>query len=261
MRQPDEFAHSLDHLPGQNMLFRGSSDHKSAGESPNRLPTLGPRRPGHADMGREVSPKSRDRDVTESNILRAAKEMLAEAGFQEFGINAIARRAGCDKQLIYRYFGGLEGVAGAIGEQLAVQLAEDLKPFSTASTPETYGDLMKILILGFLDLLRADRVMQQIIAWELAAPSPLVTRMVAERGQRLAAWMHEMCGDLKPPEGMDVPALNAVLVASTQHLVLSASTTGGFAGMPLQNDADWERVRHALVALVDSIYEPPGVSK
>ncbi|MFN6986979.1 MAG: TetR/AcrR family transcriptional regulator, partial [Rhizobium oryzihabitans] len=60
----------------------------------------------------------KDRAATEKAIFNAARSLLAEEGFQGFGINAVARRAGCDKQLIYRYFGGLDGLIEAIGEDL-----------------------------------------------------------------------------------------------------------------------------------------------
>ena len=61
----------------------------------------------------------RDRSATSARILKAASELLAESGFQNFGVNAIARRAGCDKQLIYRYYGGMDGLVDAIGGELA----------------------------------------------------------------------------------------------------------------------------------------------
>lgn len=180
--------------------------------------------------------------------------VLAEAGHQEFGVNAIARRAECDKQLIYRYFGGLEGLADAIGARLAEQLTESIRPFSEGAPPETYGALMRFLILALLDLLRADPIMQRIIAWEISTASPHAARMVAERGKRLAMWMHSMRGSLKPPDGVDAPAINAVLIASTQHLVLSGSANGVFAGMPLKSKADWSRVRAVLASIVDAVY-------
>lgn len=202
----------------------------------------------------EEERRSRDRAATERSIVAAAKLVLAEEGFQNFGVNAIARRAQCDKQLIYRYFGGLEGLAEAIGAELAVELGEDLTPLSHAQRPASYGALSKLLILGLLDLLRRDRIMQQIIAWELAAPSPVLSRLVAARSQRLGAWMHQMRGSLVPPEGVDAPAINAALIAATQHLVLSASASGAFAGIAIESEADWRRVREALAALVDGAY-------
>jgi len=198
--------------------------------------------------------RSRDRGETERSILKAAMEILAEGGHQEFGVNAIARRAGCDKQLIYRYFGGLEGLADAIGMELGVQLTESLKPYSASVAPATYGELMRVLLLALLDILRADPVMQKVVAWEIAAPSSLVSRLVAGRSKLLAAWMHKMRGSLHPPAGVDAPAVNAILIAATQHLVLSGAAQGVFAGLPLKKEADWSRVRDVLSALVTSMY-------
>ena len=58
--------------------------------------------------------RPRNRAGTERAIFIAARTLLAEEGFQGFGVNAVARRAGCDKQLIYRYYGGLNGLIDAI---------------------------------------------------------------------------------------------------------------------------------------------------
>lgn len=205
-------------------------------------------------MSNEMKSKSRDRDETERRILEAAMAVLAEGGHQEFGVNAIARRAACDKQLLYRYFGGLEGLADAIGARVAEQLTERLTPFSNTTPPRTYGALMRLLLLALVDLLRTDAMMQKIIAWEVSGSSPLAARMVAERSKRLSAWMHSMRAGLQPPDDVDAPAINAVLIASTQHLVLSGSTNGVFAGMPLKDDLDWGRVRAALTSIVHSVY-------
>lgn len=201
----------------------------------------------------KTPPRGRDRDATERQILAAAKEVLAEEGFANFGVNAIARRAGCDKQLIYRYYGGLDGLADAIGADLAATLSENLEPLSSPA-PRSYAELMQRLALGLLDLLRRDRLMQQINAWEAAAPSPLVKRLIAARAKRMAIWMHTMRGTLQPPVGVDAPAVNAIIVAAIQQLVVSAAANGEFSGMPLREDADWRRLEDTLRALVTSVY-------
>lgn len=198
-------------------------------------------------------PRGRDREATERLILAAAKEVLAEEGFANFGVNAIARRAGCDKQLIYRYYGGLDGIADAIGADLAATLSDQLKPLSTPA-PLTYGELIRRLALGLLDLLRRDHLMQQINAWEAASPSPLVKRLIAARAKRMGAWMFEMRGTLQPPAGVDAPAINAIIVAAVQQLVVSAAANGEFSGLPLRDDAHWARLRDAIIALINGAY-------
>ena len=78
------------------------------------------------------APRSRDRAATEEMLVKAAREVLASDGFQGLGINAVARQAGCDKQLIYRYFGGLDGLVDAIGTEIADDLRRSLQPTSVA---------------------------------------------------------------------------------------------------------------------------------
>ena len=53
---------------------------------------------------------ARSREQTRQRILQAVSSLLLEQGFPSIGINAVARKAGCDKVLIYRYFGGLDGL-------------------------------------------------------------------------------------------------------------------------------------------------------
>jgi AcrR family transcriptional regulator len=201
--------------------------------------------------------KSRDRARTEAAILAAARDQLAEGGFQGFGVNTVARRAGCDKQLIYRYFGGLEGLVDAIGLELATWVDDSLSP-DTRLPPQTYRDLMERLILAFLDAFRANQLVQKITAWEVAEPSPLAARLAQARAVALGAWMARQRAGLEPPPGVDAPAVNALLIAAVQHLVLSATTTGGFAGVSLQTEAEWGRIRTAILHIIDGFYGTDG---
>lgn len=197
--------------------------------------------------------RSRDRGRTEAAIVAAARAVLAESGFQGFGVNAVARRAGCDKQLIYRYFGGIDGLVEAIGGDLATWLGDRL---AHTARPASYRALAEQLVLGFLDALRDDVLVQRIIAWELADPSPLVSRLAAARGLAMGRWFAAAKGELTAPPGIDGPAINTLLIGAVQQLVLSASASGVFAGVPLASDADWARMRGALLALIDGIYGP-----
>ena len=47
---------------------------------------------------------------TEKRLLEAVSKIIEEEGFTQIGINRIAKKAQCDKVLIYRYFGGLDGL-------------------------------------------------------------------------------------------------------------------------------------------------------
>jgi AcrR family transcriptional regulator len=197
--------------------------------------------------------RPRDRESAERAILQAAKDVLADEGFQGFGVNAIARAAGYDKQLVYRYFGGVDGLIDAIGADLAHWWGRQLDAPPTPA--KTYGELMLALALGLLDALRGDRLVQKIAAWEICDASPQVARLNAARSKAMVTWMAAQRGQLKPPEGVDAPAINAVLIAAVQHLVLASATAGHFAGAPLKTEAHWNRIRAAVTALIAAVYD------
>lgn len=196
--------------------------------------------------------KKRDRDRTRQAILAAARELLAEKGFGGWGVNAVARAAGCDKQLIYRYFGGLEGLAEAIGAEMVTWLEEALAA-RPGAPPTSYAELMARLAVTLLDALRGNRLAQRILAWELTEPSPLATSFAEARGKALAAWVARERGALQRPAGVDAPVLNALLVAGVQQLVLSGAAGGRFMGIVL-DDAGWERVRNGVAAMTRAMY-------
>ena len=67
----------------------------------SRAAAKGPKPP------RLATQRERNRDETSARLLAAVGEVLARDGFAALGVNAVAKQAGVDKVLIYRYFGGL----------------------------------------------------------------------------------------------------------------------------------------------------------
>jgi AcrR family transcriptional regulator len=198
--------------------------------------------------------RARNRDSTASVILEAAKVALAEDGFASFGINAIARRAGADKQLIYRYFGGLDGLIEAVGEDLGQALARDFDARPLGQQPATYPDLIAAAAVELMEVYRANPVLRQIHVWEQAAPSPLIAKLAAARSRQLMGRIQALRGDLKPPDGSDFGALNASIFAAVQQLAIAGCATGAFAGMALRTEEDWSRAKTAIAHIARAAY-------
>ena len=105
----------------------------------------------------------KDRAATEEKIYESFLSLLEEQGPQAVGINAIAKKAGVSKELIYRYFGGLQGLLLQIAkngdffksmlllQNRDLETVEDLKEFTKAGTKE----------------LRENKLMQEILRWQL----------------------------------------------------------------------------------------------
>lgn len=197
--------------------------------------------------------RTRDRSRTEEAIIAGAREVLIEKGFGGWGVNAIARAAGCDKQLIYRYFGGLDGLAEALGTDVALETERALAEVPTPHVA-SYGELIAALIDAQIHVLRHHPVMQRIVAWELSEANSLTRAFADARSRALMGWFARIRGDLVAPAGVDAPAINAVLIAAVQQMVISGAVVGTFAGMPLQSPADWDRLRATIRQLVIAAY-------
>jgi AcrR family transcriptional regulator len=204
----------------------------------------------------ETEDRTRDRARTEEAILTAARAVLVEKGFGGWGVNAIARAAGCDKQLIYRYYGGLDGLAEALGTEIA---GETERALAAVPIPEltSYADLVASLIDAQIEVLSGHPIMQRIIAWELSQPNELTRAFAEARSRALMAWFAGIKGDFAPPMGIDAPAINAVLIAAVQQMVISSATVGSFAGMPMTEPGDWERLRSTIRHIAFAAYGKP----
>lgn len=202
-------------------------------------------------------PTPRDRSQTASRILDAAVQLLLTEGSAALGVNSVARAAGCDKQLIYRYFGGVEGLCAALGDWLGAWWAQRLDLALADVKPASYGELVRYLLLQYLAVLRHDRLARQAILWELLEPDGPAIAIAAARSAALMRWVVRERGELAPPAQMDAAAINALLVSGVTHMVLAAQGRGAAIGLPLAEDADWARLEAAVCRLVEAVY-PTG---
>lgn len=198
--------------------------------------------------------RSRDRPATERRILDAAQSILTVQGSAGFGVNAVARAAGVDKQLIYRYFGGLEGLLGALGERLAEWWQDQLLAGSPATPPQSYGNLIEMLALRLVQIMRSEPLALQSVLWELTDGSGPVASLTAARAKALGTWMVRTRGDLQPPAGVDAPAVNALIVSGISYFVLASWKSSNVIGLATTDEATWTRIEEAVCALIRGAY-------
>ena len=196
--------------------------------------------------------RKRDREATARRIVEAAKVVLARDGAAAVGVNAIAREAGVDKQLIYRYFGGLDGLVEAAGSEIDFWLAPS---DDSHDAPKSYGSGVARLMRTYLAELRGNLSAQRVLAAELSGAGPAVKILSAARAKAVGRWLAGLRGRTgNPPPGVDAPALNAILLAAIDHLALHEAATGAFAGLDLKKPETWARLEKALTdasALLD----------
>ena len=212
---------------------------------------------GSRTVAPDPAPRSsRDRSGTEARILAAVGEVLARDGFGGTGINAIAKQAGVDKVLIYRYFGGLPellkqwgtsdrfwpGVDELMGPQPATFLA--------LPVAERYARFME----HFIDGLRARPLTLEILAAEVAQRTELTVILEAER----EAWGEQAGRLLGGKEFADRPELRGLtllLIAGVQYLLVRSRKIRMFGGIDIQSDAGWAELKGAVRRLALRVFE------
>lgn len=120
---------------------------------------------------------SRDRASTARAILAAAHELLLAHGPESCGINAVALLSGYDKVLIYRYFGGHDGLLNSLAKEVVFFPAEPELP-EAGSSP-------KVLEAAYEGVLRDQRAAQVLWRWELvlAEDNPLRQVFLEQRSR------------------------------------------------------------------------------
>jgi len=192
----------------------------------------------------------RNREKTQATILNAAKKLIAKDGFSSLGVNKLADASGVDKQLIYRYFGGLDGVI----EHIAKDICFWYGPKPDLSGQTTYSGLIAHLVIQYVHRLRSSPMLRKALLWELSEKSDTLDRLDALRSEMFAQWLTGVQRHLPPPDDLDAQATTAILLASMHYLTLMQQTAGRFAGVELKTDQDWQRITRAAETLIRSTF-------
>ena len=212
--------------------------------------------------------KIRDKAITSRRLISAVGSLLAREGFKGVGVNAVAREAGVDKKLIYRYFGGLEGLIAAFGKEgdfwpSILELAGgDLKAFSQLSL----DDRLSAFSRNYIRALRERPMTLAIMAWEMVEKNELTRELEAVREQRIMAFFKMFFAAERPrsdyrsesgsESGSDLQAVVMLAGAAISYLLIRSGHIDVYGGIGLRTDEDWERVAAGIDAIIGGIVRP-----
>ena len=201
------------------------------------------RNPGDATP----SARPRDRAATEDRILAAVGEVLARDGFAAVGVNAIAKHAGVDKVLIYRYFGGLPellrvwGHSGRFWPRVDELLGAEPQTLLALPAAERYARFFE----HFIDALRERPLTLELLAAEVVQRNELCAILESER----EAWGEEASRVLGGPELAREPWMQGVtllLVAGVQYLLVRSRHIRLFGGLDLRSNESWTHLKQSV---------------
>jgi AcrR family transcriptional regulator len=197
----------------------------------------------------------RDRGATEERILAAVGQVLARDGFGALGINAIAREAGVDKVLIYRYFGGLPellrqwGASGRFWPTMDELLGNDRQAVLALPLAERYA----LFFDRFIDALRARPLTLEILAAEIVERNELTAILEAEREQ-WGAQAEALFGGDDLARAPQLRGITLLLVAGVMYLLVRARKIRIFGTIDLHTDAGWAALKAAVAGMAQQAF-------
>jgi AcrR family transcriptional regulator len=197
-------------------------------------------------------PRTRDRAATRERILAAVGTVLARDGFAALGVNAIAREAGADKVLIYRYFGGLPELlrtwagSGRFWPTLDEVLGDDPQRFLALPAAERYA----LFFERFVDALRARPLTIEVLAAEIAERNELTAILEAEREQ-WGEQAERVIGGADVVQHPHLRGITLLLVAGVMYLLVRARRIRIFGGVDVAGDDGWRQLKASLRATAE----------
>lgn len=196
----------------------------------------------------------RDRAATEERVLAAVGQVLVRDGFSGVGINAIARQAGVDKVLIYRYFGGMDallrvwGASGKFWPGVDELLGDNPQAVLSLPLAERYA----VFFDRFVDALRARPLTIEIVAAEIHERNEL-TAILEEEREQWGAKAEAVFGGDELERNPHLRGITLLLVAGVQYLLIRARKIRVFGGLDLGSDGDWGKLKNSVRAVAKRV--------
>jgi AcrR family transcriptional regulator len=204
-------------------------------------------------MGEEEE-MAKDSQETRARLLDAVGRVLAQQGFESIGVNSVAREAGVDKVLIYRYFDGLKGLVAAFCQREGFWPTplEIMGGDRDAFARKSYARQLAESAVNFLRAIRTRPLAQEVLAWRFLVQNELTDAFDSVRkasGEELICLLNIPTGE----DAIDHQALMAIVAAAINHLGTRSGKLGEFAGVGLQDESGWLRIEGMIRKLVYAV--------
>jgi AcrR family transcriptional regulator len=186
----------------------------------------------------------------------AFERLLTREGVQGLGVNALVREAQVGKDLIYRYFGGLAGVAEAWARKTEVLpsaeelIGHDIESFQTSEPVER----LRIIFRNYVRGIKKRRAALTVLAVDLLGRSEL-TQALENIHQKDRAEITKFFSEEGRQTGIDMEVLGGLLVGGINYLAMRSNVVKDPYNIPLDSDEGWDKVEETVLRLIDLAWE------
>ena len=191
--------------------------------------------------------------MTMERILRATGEVIAERGTEKAGINSVAEKAQVNKVLIYRYFGGWNGLLEAYVQRgffLSMFNEKFVDTLPANIAPEDRSKVWSEYMLGLTREFRSRKSSQDLVRWEMSNGETELARRIAQ----FRSESHlKILQKLAPYPEYDPAAITAIILMGLTYLTLLGDTGNQIIDINLQSEEGWSRLEKAVKCIFSSL--------
>lgn len=207
-------------------------------------------------MGEDgVKDSGRNKAKTKQRFLDAVEEILITKGVAGLKVNDIAKIAGLDKKLIYKYFGGTEQLMDEY-----IQTKDFWSNVKGKIVPEVITDggqafVEEMLLLQF-DQVAKDKAFQKLLLWRLSEQRKSLENLTNAQEANGETLLRSITDPHFADQSTQFRAIMAVVIGGIYYLDLYAAVNGSvFCGIDLATEQGRNEIKKALSFLVNSTYK------
>ncbi len=199
------------------------------------------------------SKQSDRKKFTKQKLITAVGEILSKDGFKSLGVNKVAKVAGVDKVLVYRYFGGLPELIGEYSRTI------DFWPSAEELIGTNFDNLKKLppdmqiaaFFKSFISALRKRPITQDILVWELLERNELSKQLEQIRIKIILEYFEYF---KNIPDDENLTAIIVLMGGAINHLIVKSRINSSIGGIDLESDEGWERINKGVDLLLRGIF-------
>lgn len=193
----------------------------------------------------------KDKEQTKRKLIDAVGQIIKTKGFKDVRISNVAREAGVDRKLVYRYFGNLDNLTEAYitENDYWMLFSEHLKLLLKDARPDNSQLIITDILQELFRFFSKEQEMQNLILMELSGTSRILQSIHNAR-ESIGQDFLEMTDPYFENSPVNFRAVAALLVGGIYYIVLHTRNNGHqFADINLKT----EEGRSAILGTLDQI--------
>ena len=185
--------------------------------------------------------KQRTKKDIDESINNAAIQLIEEKGFRNIAVTAIMQRAKIEPVVFYNRYDDLDNFMDEFVKKYDYWFSDIIKNIEIQENPrEQYITIMHSL----LDSLKENKVMQQLLRWELSTHNN-TTKRTARLREFHTLPLVERYKKIFEDSSVEIDALSALIIGGIYYLVLHGDLSE-FGGIDINSEEGTQRLRNAI---------------